>query len=199
MLTLLGLLIAAQAASAAPHAPTRCDYDRDAMLALDQRAFDQDFSGGWRALANAGCEAEAADLIRDWREAHRSDDFILFWHEGQLRADIGQTRQAIALFEKSRKPAAEDAQFGWNLYFDGSVAFLRRDRAELDVARDRLAVLPMPDDLKMVGPDGKPVQVAWPMNLNVLDAFQRCWGKTYKQAYACAVPIRRIEIPDPSD
>lgn len=183
---MLGLIIAMAAQAAVSDTPSRasCAYDRDAQLALDQRAFDQDMTGGWRALAQAGCDLPAADLIHDWRVAHDSSASILYWHEGQLRAIAGQDDRAIALFEKARKPAAEDV-FGWNLYVDGSIAFLRRDLDALKAARSKLAALPRPADLKMVGPDGKPVEIEWPMNLNVLDGFLRCWGRPYKEAYAC--------------
>lgn len=47
-----------------------CHYDRNALVALDLGAFDQDMSGGWRTLEVKGCPLEAADLIRDWRRAH---------------------------------------------------------------------------------------------------------------------------------
>ncbi|MCI1142827.1 hypothetical protein MOP88_11930 [Sphingomonas sp. WKB10] len=120
---MLILALIAQAALAAGP----CHYDRAAMLALDQAAFDQDMTGGWRKLEQDGCEAEAADLIRDWRIAHKAQDTILFWHEGQLRADIGQTAQAIALFRQSYKPAAQD-RIGWNHYVDGTIAFHPRPR-----------------------------------------------------------------------
>src|SRR4051794_36183667 len=49
-------------------ATTGCYDDRAALLALDQKAFDQDLAGGWRAVAaSPGCELAAADLIRDYR------------------------------------------------------------------------------------------------------------------------------------
>ena len=169
-----------------------CRYDRAAMLALDQRAFDQDMTGGWRAVANRGCDGEAADLIRDWRAAKRSKDELLYWHEGQLRANAGQYPAAIALFEKSRKPTAQDAAWGWNLYVDGSIAFLRGDRPTLKAARTKLASLPMPPGLAQAKrPDGTPATVRWPLNLNVLDGFLSCWGQAYKKAYACAKPMFR--------
>ena len=40
------------AALAAAPAAAPCTYDRDRLLSLDQKAFDQDLEGGWRALAN---------------------------------------------------------------------------------------------------------------------------------------------------
>ena len=150
-------------------------------------AFDQDLTGGWRPLAERGCERAAADLIRDYRTANGSTQFTLFWHEGQLRADAGQTAAAAALFERSRRPAAEDL-IGWNHYVGGSIAFLRRDRPGLEAARARLAALPKPAGFDPRGPDGKPRPNAWPLNLRVLDGFRRCWGQPYKAAYRCPAP-----------
>lgn len=188
------MLIALLLAAAAPD----CTYDRAAMMALPQRAFDQDMTGGWRGLSMRGCQAEAADLIRDWRETNKpgSGASTLYWHEGQLRAEMGQDAAAIALFERSRKTAEEDRGMGWNLYVDGSIAFIRRDRAAFDRARAALAALPKPAgfDLRTKLADGTPITMAWPMNLNVLDGFARCWGKSYNEAYGkCAVPMRVIK------
>lgn len=170
----------------------QCQYDRSSLLALDLQAFDQDMNGGWRILETKGCAVEAADLIRDWRKAHGTvgaADTLLSWHEGQLRADAGQYADAIRLFNSGRRPATEDATWGWNLYVDGSVAFLRGDRRNLEAARAKLAVLPRPPQLKdTIGPDGKPRAVRWPMNIRVLDNLLRCWGQSYKAAYRCPPP-----------
>jgi hypothetical protein len=47
-----------------------CDYDRARLLALDETQFDQ-YESGWRALASKpGCDLAAADLLRDYRQAH---------------------------------------------------------------------------------------------------------------------------------
>lgn len=187
MLAFLALL----AAQTSPATPTDCRYDKPAMLALDERGFDQTVTGGWRVLANAGCDAQAADLIAEWRSSHPANPRtagLLQWHEGQMRANAGQTARAITLFEAARKPTEEDAGFGWNLYVDGSIAFLRRDLAGLDTARAKLAALPRPTGYAPIGADGKPRAYAWPMNLNILDGFVACWNRPYKQAYACAKP-----------
>lgn len=186
------LLLAVQ--TGAPNRSARdqtCLYDRKAMLALGEDAFDQDMTGGWRTLSDKGCTLVAADLIADYRAVHPRirRTFLSFWHEGQLRAEAGQTRRAIALFSRARKTLAEDAGFGWNLYVDGSIAFLRHDRTALQSARDRLAALPKPD--------GVPATLRWPMNLNVLDGFLPCFGKDYRTAYGstCNAPMTRISVP----
>jgi hypothetical protein len=112
------------------------------MLALDQSAFDQDPEGGWRQIASRnGCKAEAADLIALYRERQKSRSPILYWHEGQLRASLGQTAAAIALFEMSRKPKD---MLGWNAYVDASIAFLKNDKEALVEARERLLSTPKP-------------------------------------------------------
>ncbi|MFZ8477759.1 hypothetical protein ACO1MN_15985, partial [Staphylococcus aureus] len=82
--------------------------------------------------------------VRAYREAkRRKRPSILFWHEGQLRALLGQTDAAVALFDAAREPPAND-EIGWNIYVDGSIAFLKHDRAGLQKARDTLAKLPRP-------------------------------------------------------
>ena len=185
-------MIAAQTPS------TACRYDKATMMALDEHAFDQAMTGGWRTLAAAGCDAQAADLIAEWRAGHPANPRtagLLQWHEGQLRANAGQTARAITLFEAARKPDDEDARFGWNLYVDGSIAFLRRDLAGLDTARAKLAALPLPTGYSPVGADGKPRAFGWPMNLNILDGFVACWNRSYKQAYGCAKPAAKTLPP----
>ncbi|KTE77661.1 hypothetical protein [Sphingopyxis sp. A083] len=173
-------------ATASPEASPKCSYDLRSTLLLDERAFDQDMNGGWRPLAANECYFEAAELIQKWRESHGAKDSTLYWHEGQMRASAGQYSQAVSLFEASRHPADQDRKWGWNLYVDGSIAFLKGDINALRSARDKLSVLPAPpelEDLKDI--NGNPSRVAWPMNLHVLDAFMRCWGQPYEVAYSC--------------
>src|ERR1700730_4707468 len=120
-----------------------CIFDRAKLLALDEHSFDQDMNGGWRAVAqHEDCTEVAADLIREYRETRGLVSTILYWPEGPLRALAGATDEAIRLFEKSRK--ADDA-FGWNLYVDASIAFLRHDKPALLAAREALARRPRPN------------------------------------------------------
>lgn len=183
MLTLSHIVaLALSTTGASAVVPRNCVFDREALLKLNYQSFDQDTRGGWRTLADKGCNREAADLIRDWRLQHNDSRYILFWHEGQSRAFDGDYEAAIHLFEQSRR-LAED-RIGWNFYVDGSVAFLRGDLAKLQAARANLAQMPKPPDWDpMKGADGK--NARWPVNLNVLDGFIRCWGNRYKDAYGC--------------
>jgi len=177
-----------------------CDVDRTRLLALDETQFDQDMSGGWRALAaKPGCNLAAADLLRDYRQAHRNEAGILYWHEGQLRAFAGQSQEAIALMERSRKPAAAD-RGGWNPYVDATIAFLRKDRAALDNARLKLAAVqppigkgapPVIDGFMEVDfADGQKRKIRWPPNIDVVEGFVHCFDKPYGAAYASECRLR---------
>ncbi len=176
---LLFLALAAPPSTAAPAPNSTCAYDSKAVMALDQNAFDQDPRGGWRELARReGCKDEAADLIRKYRERQESRLSLLYWHEGQLRASLGETAGAIALFEKSRQP--KDT-VGWNAYVDATIAFLKNDRAALVQARERLLSTPKPSGFTPVSQQGTPRK--WPMNIDVVNALLSCFGRPYDKAY----------------
>ena len=172
-----------------PPAPAEpgCEVDYGAMMALRIDAFDQDMNGGWRPLARRPeCRDEAAELIRVYREFVEPRIRLLYWHEGQIRAGLGQHDAAIALFEKSRRD--DEDEYGWNHYVDATIAFLRGDRISLESARARLASSRIPDR----GPDWR--GFAGPMNLDVVDGFIRCFGRPYEEAYgtpACRQPESR--------
>ena len=198
MLTALAFVALLQTAAPVPAtvATDACAYDREAMMALSPDAFDQDLSGGWRALEEKpGCTEAAADLLKDWREAHRAelkigDLHINYWHEGQLRAGLdGQTQRAIRLLMAGVNPQVDGD--GFQDYALGTVAFLNGDRAGLEAARARLAATPEPDNWAEVTASFREkynVQIKWPMNLDVLDGLIACFGKSYDEAYGDCRP-----------
>ncbi|WP_171954881.1 hypothetical protein [Stenotrophomonas geniculata] len=196
MLLSFALAAAMDAAAEPPKAPD-CSYDRAAMLAMEPGRFDQDLEGGWRPLADRGCTREAADLLSAYGALPKAEgNVIITWHEGQLRAELraelGQTAQAIALMERSHKPVNGSDPGYWNAYVDGMVAFLRQDRSALEKARARLVAIPTPTAMAENIKDGRyhftteggqQVQMPWPPNLDVLDGLLRCFGKPYVKAY----------------
>lgn len=175
-------LLPPHAAGAAAAKRVNCTFDRAAMLALDQHAFDQG-GGGWRSVASQpGCEPAAADLIRDYRLAKGLKQSILFWHEGQMRALGGDSQAAVGLFEQARQGSNA---YGWNTYVDASIAFLRRDRSRLLSARAELAALPAPEGFSKMAAEiaAKGEQApTWPPNLDVVDGLIACFDKPYAAA-----------------
>jgi len=195
------LLLTCSSLAGAQEPPAKnCAHDRARLLALDENAFDQDMAGGWRALASTpGCALVAADLLRDYREAHHQDSGLLFWHEAQVRADAGQYPEAIALMKRAYKPVEAD-KAGWNPYVDATIAFLRRDRAALKQAKARLAAVQPPVGegippvvngyMEAEFGDGSKRKIRWPINIDVVEGLENCFDKPYVDAYkdACRQP-----------
>lgn len=189
---MLSPILLIMAALTQPGATTACSVDRAKYLAMSFEAFDQDLSGGWRALERQGCTAEATDLLAVYRREHRPltdrERSILSWHEGQLRAMAGDRRRAIPLMMGGVQDDGGEIDFAD--YALGTIAFLQRDYPALRAARERLAAFPRPNGFKdtaTVMHEGKPltVKVAWPPNLDVLDRLIRCYDKPYREAYSC--------------
>ncbi len=158
-----------------------CVYDRARLLALDMTPFDQNPDGGWRALAQQeGCLGTAADLIRDYHAAMPEKSYLLYWHEGQVRAMNGDSVSATQLFEKSHN--GTDDTFGWNLYVDATVAFMKQDRTALVKAYLALANLPVPPNAQL-DQNGNSLADSWPPNMKVVENLVACFGQEYKQAY----------------
>ena len=179
MLPLILALLAAtpRGALATQKSPLRCEYDPH-VLDLGFDAFDQDMKGGWRALADQrGCEDRAADLVKRYRQNYLSLMPLLYWHEAQLRATLGEYKEAIVLMEHSRKPKSADLS-GWNPYVDASISFLRHDRNGFLEAQSRLKHLQKPN--------GWPAGEEWPQNASVVAGLWNCFGKAYKTAYDAA-------------
>lgn len=186
---LASLMITTALLQAIPVAPS-CDHDRTRMVAMTPAAFDQDPTGGWRAVsAREGCKGVAADLIAAHREAQRAvmsseELHASYWHEGQLRADTGDIDQAVRLLMAGVRPEREAD--GFEEYALGTIAFLRRDRRALQVARDRLAALPPSESWPTARADFKArygVELTWPLNLDVLDGLLNCFDRPYSEAY----------------
>lgn len=186
-----------------PPPKSACMVDRDVELARDFVAFDQTEGQGWRPLYDAKCYLEAAQLLRDWNAAH-PDAFdpadrrqamfqrILTWHEAQMWAFGGRFDIAEPVFERAYQRFSDVSETAWDFYVDGTLAFLRRDRAQLGKAVARLAEIPKPPGWdKAVDADGKPISLPWPQNLDVLVGLERCWEKPYAEAYVC----RELEKP----
>lgn len=177
--------------------PTEClsPAEHTAMMSLSERAFDQDLAGGWRKIAAIpGCEAAAADLIKQYRAQNSGGSHMLTWHEGQLRSRIGEVEQATRLFSLSR---VETDSSGWNHYVDATIAFLNRDRQALVAARARLIAVPKIGELQFRDPAGNIVQLPWPPNLNVVDGLLDCFGRPYWEAYTRCATTFTVSLPDP--
>lgn len=151
-----------------------CRFDPDSLDA-GYREFDLDKPGNWRAIEKVkGCEPTAAEMLSQYRERYEQLVPLMAWHEGQVRASIGQYADAVALMRKSRRLADRDPA-GWNLYVDATIAFLRKDRRQFQSAQRRLLALHKPPTW--------PAGASWPQNANVLRGLWKCFDRSYQTAY----------------
>jgi len=175
-----------------------CGVDEDEfyrLMGLPYKEFDQDFRGGWRAIDDKDtCSKVAAHIMKSYLTAskNRFDEHALSvkWHTGQVLAGIDRYEEAQAYFEQAYKAAENQAD--WNLYVDGTIAFIKRDKTALRAARDKLAQIPVPEALKEVRrkflKDNPNINmpkgfVDEPANLSVLNQFITCFDKPYSEAY----------------
>lgn len=186
---MLAALAAAVLIQAAP-AVDPCDHDRNALLALSPKDFDQDLEGGWRPLGNRDeCREVAADLLAAYRERRWGDLDVEelhsnYWHEGQLRAALEQKARAVRLLLAGVSPSP--IPDGRADYAVGTVAFLLNDLPTLQAARARLAATPQPpgfQESSRVFKERYGRELTWPLNLDVLDGLIACFGKPYSEAY----------------
>lgn len=150
-----------------------------AALKLEYSEFDQTPGKGFRALAEKGCEKEAADLIEQYIEQNKAGQSSLRWHLAQTRALAGQKEEAIKHARTSLWPeaAAAGQSFKWNDYVLGTIAFLEGDKAKLIEHRDRVA-----DYINMHKSNRG--------NLGVLNQLVANFGKPYKEALSMAPAAR---------
>jgi len=175
LIFLIVAIVVTQPQAAVPITPAavKCEYHPQ-LLDLGFDAFDQDLTGGWRAVSKQpGCEDEAANIVRDYRKKYESMMPVLYWHEAQLRANVGESKEAISLMKKAYQPGYGNVT-GWNQYVNATIAFLRTDRSGFLKARARLNHLKKPRDW--------PDDAAWPQNSNFVEGLWNCFGQPYKIA-----------------
>jgi len=177
----------------------KCGVDQgefDRLLALPQEGFDQDFTGGWRAISNKdGCNNAAAEMIKAYilySVPHPPNNLsILRWHAGQTKAGAGEYDEAAALFAGTYKPDTDPSP-EWDLYVKATIAFLQNDLPALQIAHDTLAAFPVAEEVKsarrqflkdnpnITMPDNF---VDEPQNLSPVKNLLACFGKPYSEAY----------------
>lgn len=184
-----------------------CGLDQgefERLLSLPQKAFDQDFNGGWRAISyQDGCEDIAAEMIKAYilysEPVPPTNIGILRWHTAQTKAGAGFYNEAIALMRGTYKKveAPLDNADQWNLYVDGSIAFLEGNKPALQAARDKLASAPVTESMKasrqkflkdnpnITMPENF---IDAPQNLAPLNSLLLCWGQSYSKAYGHCAP-----------
>lgn len=156
--------------SAAADCPALLTEHRATDFKLSYQEFDQTMNSGFRVLAAAGCDKQAADLIEEYIRVTGATQNSLRWHVAQLRATQGDYAEAIK-FARTCLNEKEDFSahpLRWNDYVLATIAFLQHDRPALQQYRDRIAQ----------GKDYKGNAI----NLRLVDSLLRNFDQDYKYA-----------------
>lgn len=168
VLLLMALLTALPAAAA--DCPVLLAQHRATDFKLSYQEFDQTMNSGFRVLAAAGCDKQAADLIEEYIRVTGATQNSLRWHVAQLRATQGDYAEAVK-FARTCLNEKEDFSahpLRWNDYVLATIAFLQHDRPALQQYRDRIAQ----------GKDYKGNAI----NLRLVDSLLRNFDQDYKYA-----------------
>ena len=179
MIGLALALVFTQLATQPSPPPVKCFLDSEAKRANAQLSFENfdqigTLPSSWRRLAEAECNAEAADAILDYLingpiltpSQHR----VVLFHMGQTLALMGEERRAADFVVASKTTATTQVTketLNWNDYVIGTWAFLTKDRALLIKSRD-VVLASGPRNTK---------------NASLLEALERCFEKPYRIAY----------------
>jgi hypothetical protein len=173
--TLAALVFLSVAPSASGSVPpdergAECPAEVDrTQLAL---AYDQFAEKSWRPLQARGCADAAVALLTAYDTANQAKltgEQIreIHFHAGQTLALARRDAESLPHFEAARGGDEE-----WAAYVDATLAFLKRDVAELRRQRERYAMSPKSSA----------------MRLTFIDGFLACPNKTYMEAAHCALP-----------
>lgn len=162
------LLLALATSAGACSLPPR---EIERLASLPYSTFDREPAPhGWRDLSRRGCAESAVALLHAYGSANSSrlgamQNMELAFHAGQVLALAGRDTESIAHFERSLGPTATPE---WRTYVEATLAFLRKDQAALQAARDRYA---------SVAPTS--------VRLRFIDGFLACPDEPYAKAVHC--------------
>lgn len=146
------------------------------LMEQDFQTFDQS-PLGWRQLAKGdnSTSLEIAQLI----DAYHLDKMetltshqrgILYFHAGQNYAFAQLPELSLRRFANSLNPGEPaNPEFHWNDYVRATIAFMKKDRAQLEAAMGRL---------------GSSSHFGDAINFAFVKRFERCFDFTYAEAYS---------------
>ncbi len=132
------------------------------LIEMSQDDFDQG-PDGWRKYSED--YSIVRYLIAEYMEINKLPEYettMLTWHLGQIHAIHGNYQEAVVEMEKC---ISNKMGTGWNAYARGTIAFLQKDRKEL---QENLWIL-----------EAQYNQV----NIEFLDKFMKYFDSTYAFAY----------------
>ncbi|HOY30574.1 MAG TPA: hypothetical protein PKW80_01725 [Bacteroidales bacterium] len=93
----------------------------------------------WRELADSGRYHEAINILMDSiRKSKQKNKKSTYWHVGQLYACNNEYAVAIKYLKKSTSLIDKIFDREWRLYYNGTIAFLKKDKKKLKNYNEKL-------------------------------------------------------------
>jgi tetratricopeptide (TPR) repeat protein len=93
----------------------------------------------WRELADSGKYQDAIDVLLDsLQTSKQKNKHEIYWHVGQLYAFNNEYDSAIENMKKSTNFFNKIFDREWRLYFNGTIAFLKKDKKKLKSYSEKL-------------------------------------------------------------
>lgn len=93
----------------------------------------------WRELSEHGKFKEAiSELFDTLQHQKHVNKHSVYWHIGQLYAFDNDYEKAIHYLKKSTNIFSRTFDREWRLYFNGTIAFLQKDKEKLQKCYDKL-------------------------------------------------------------
>jgi len=93
----------------------------------------------WRELADNGKYQEAIKILLDTiQTSKQKNKNVTYWHIGQLYAFNNEYTSAIEYMKKSTSFLDKVFDREWRLYYNGTIAFLKKDKKKLKNYNDKL-------------------------------------------------------------
>jgi len=93
----------------------------------------------WRELADSGRYHDAINILLDSIQTSKQKNKNgTYWHIGQLYASNNEYAFAIKYIKKSTSFFDKLFDREWRLYYNGTIAFLNKDKKKLKICNDKL-------------------------------------------------------------
>lgn len=93
----------------------------------------------WRELADSGRFDDAINILLDSIQKNKQKEkSSYYWHVGQLYACNNEYTKALAYMKKSTNFFDKLFDREWRLYYNGTIAFLKKDKKKLKKSNDKL-------------------------------------------------------------
>ena len=152
-------------------------------MQLSFAEFDQDPKKGWRPFYEKRCFGTAQELLSKYIERNPElvqKNFMLNFHAGQMYAFTGNYETAEAFFRESYSGRISNWS-NWDAFVNANIAFINSDISGLERAKSEI------EQQETITKDAYPNFPSHfygkKINLDVVEGFMACIGKSYSTAY----------------